>query len=72
MSTWSSLRCHNLQNLFFHENIICIKSMIRHVRIISIKIRSIGDMVSCFVVLLHLVRVAFGELNELFAIVVHP
>jgi hypothetical protein len=46
--------------------------MIRHVRIISIKIRSIGDMVSCFVVLLHLVRVAFGELNELFAIVVHP
>jgi hypothetical protein len=43
--------------------------MIRHVRSISINIRNI---VSCFVVLLHLMRVAFGELDEFSTIVVHP
>jgi hypothetical protein len=37
--------------------------MIRHIGSISINIRSIRDMVSCFVVLLHLVRVGFGELD---------
>jgi hypothetical protein len=51
---------------------ITLPSYIRHVRSISINIRSMRGMVSCFVVLLHLVRVGFGELDELFAIVVHP
>jgi hypothetical protein len=46
--------------------------MIRHIGSISINIRSIIDMVSCFVVFLHLVRVGFDELVGLFAIVVHP
>jgi hypothetical protein len=39
--------------------------MIRHVRRISINIR---NMVRCFVVLLRLMRVAFGELNEFLTI----
>jgi hypothetical protein len=43
--------------------------MIRHVRSFSINIR---NMVYCFVVLLHLMRVAFGELDEFLTIVVHP
>jgi hypothetical protein len=43
--------------------------MKRHVRRISINIR---NMVSYFVVLLHLMRVAFGELYEFLTIVVHP
>jgi hypothetical protein len=42
--------------------------MIRHVRSISINIR---NMISFFVVLLHLMRVVFGELDELLTIVVH-
>jgi hypothetical protein len=29
------------------------------------------DMLSCFVVLFHLVRIDFGELDEFFVIVVH-
>jgi hypothetical protein len=34
-------------------------------RSISIEFGSIRDMVSCFVVLLHLVRVGFGTMNSL-------
>jgi hypothetical protein len=43
--------------------------MIRHVRRISFNIR---NMVSCFVVLLYLMRVAFGELDEFLTIGIHP
>jgi hypothetical protein len=45
------------------------KNMIMHVRRISI---NIANMVSCFDILLHLMRVAFGELDEFLTIVVHP
>jgi hypothetical protein len=69
---WPNIQSNNSIKFIFHENIWCIKSMIIHVRSININIRSIGGMVSFFVVLLHLVRVGFGELDELFAIVVHP
>jgi hypothetical protein len=47
--------------------------MINHVRSISVNVRRMRGMISCFVVLLlHLVRVAFGELDDFFIIVVHP
>jgi hypothetical protein len=39
--------------------------------VISINI-NIRNMVSCFIVLLHLMRVVFDELNEFLPIVVHP
>jgi hypothetical protein len=43
--------------------------MIRHIRSVSMDIR---NMVSYFIVLLHLMRVTFGELDEFLTIVVHP
>jgi hypothetical protein len=42
--------------------------MIIHVGSISI---NIGKVVSCFVILLHLMRVGFGELDEFLTVVVH-
>jgi hypothetical protein len=68
---WPNIQSNNSTILIFHENIRCIKSM-WHVRSISINIRSMRGMVSYFVVLFHLMRVAFGEFDEFFAIVVHP
>jgi hypothetical protein len=68
LAAWPNIQSNNFYMLIFHENIRYIKSMIRYVRSISIKIR---NMVSCFVVLFHLMRVAFGELYEFLTIVVH-
>jgi hypothetical protein len=61
---------HNSTKFVSHENIGCIKFMIRHMRNIrTINIRSIRDMVSVVdALLLLLVSVAHGELDELFAI----
>jgi hypothetical protein len=67
--SWPNIQSNNFSIFILHENIRCIKSVIRHVRSISI---NIGKMVSCFVVLLHLMSVAFGELDKLLTIVVHP
>jgi hypothetical protein len=55
---------------FSHENIGCIKFMIRHMRNIrSISIRSIRNMLSIIgALLLLLVRVVLGEFDELFTI----
>jgi hypothetical protein len=64
-----NIQSNNFSIFIFHENIRCIKNMIRHVRSISINIRK---MVSCFVILFHLMRVAFGELDEFLTVVVHP
>jgi hypothetical protein len=66
---WPNIQNNNFSIFIFHENIRCIKSMIRHIRSISINIK---NMVSCFVVLVHLMRVAFVELDEFLTIVVHP
>jgi hypothetical protein len=59
-----------LPNLFLIGIYIgCIKYMIRHMRNISISIKSIRNMVSIVeALLLLLIRVTFHELEELFAI----
>jgi hypothetical protein len=66
---WPNIQSNNLSIFIFHENIRCIKNMIRHVRSININNR---NMVSCFIVLLHLMSVDFSELDEFLTIVVHP